>query len=372
MGKAWRDERWDSFTLVTPNWQLRLPDMEYEGQNPEGFLTRQEVIDYLKRFAEQFDPPIKEGVKATSVESAPNSDQFIVNTDNGTYSASNVVVATGTFQKPDIPEFSDKLSDDLMQIHSSEYENPDQLPPGGVLVVGSGQSGCQIAEELFNSGRQVYLSTGRANRLPRRYRGKDFTRWLKLTGFIDRTVDELESPSERFDPNPHVSGKDGGHTINLHQFYKRGIQLLGHAVDGEGKQLEFAPDLEENLTAADRAAREFKEGIDELIQKKGIEAPEAEDNELDDGYDAPTITSLDLDSVNLRSIIWATGYSHDFSWVDFPIFDQHGYPIQDRGVTDQPGLYFLGLHWLHTIKSGLFLGVGEDAAHVAEHIEARE
>lgn len=371
VGKSWRDERWDSFTLVTPNWQLQLPDMEYEGDDPEGFLSREEVVDYLDRFVESFDPPVREGVEATSVEPAPDSDDLIVRTSDGDYRAANVVVATGTFQRPKIPPFSDRLSDKVEQFHSSEYRNPDQLPPGAVLVVGSGQSGCQIAEELHERGREVYLSTSRVQRLPRRYRGVDSMRWLARTGFVDQTVEQLDSPKERFDPNPHVSGKDGGHTINLHRFHRDGINLLGHLQDGRGTQLEFAPDLKENLKTADNFAHQFRENIDKFIEKTGLDAPEEDVPEPRDAYEAEVITELDLEEAGIRTIIWATGYDFDFSWVQFPNFDEFGYPVQERGVTSQSGLYFVGLHWLHTIKSGLFLGVGDDAAHVVEHIASR-
>ena len=369
--KAWRDERWDSFTLVTPNWALGLPDAPYDGEDPDGFLTRQQVVEYLKGFAQRFNPPVREGIEATAVEAAPASDELIVRSSVGDFQAANVVVATGTFQRPKILPFSKQLTRDVRQIHSSQYRNPDELPRGAVLVVGSGQSGVQIAEELFAHGRRVYLSTGSAGRLPRRYRGEDAARWLERLGFFDRTVDQLPSPADRFKPSLHVSGKDGGHTLNLHCLSRDGITLLGHLRGGHETQLDIAPDLKENLVAADRAAREFKQSVDEYIQKNGLQAPEDDGPELRDGYDAPIITELDLNSTGVSTIIWATGYSFDFSWVKFPIFDEFGYPLQKRGVTSRPGLYFLGLNWLHTIKSGLLAGVGEDAAHVARHIESR-
>lgn len=371
IGKAWRDDRWDSFTLVTPNWTLRLPGMEYDGDDPEGFLTRQEVVEYLERFVELFDPPVQEGVEVTAVESVPGSDNLIVRSSAGEYQAANVVVATGTFQRPKIPAFSGHLAGDVQQIHSSEYRNPDQLRRGAVLVVGSGQSGCQIAEELFESGRKVYHSTGRAGRIPRRYRGDDMTRWLERMGFGDRTVDQLRSPADRFRSNPHVSGKGGGRTLNLHRFSRDGITLLGHLDDGRGTWLDIKPDLGENLASADKFAQEVKQRVDKFIQKQGLQAPEDNEPELRDGYEAPVMTKLDLESAGISTIIWATGYSFDFSWVKFPIFDEFSYPIQQRGVTSQPGLYFLGLHWLHTSGSSLLAGVGDDAAHVAEYIDSR-
>jgi putative flavoprotein involved in K+ transport len=372
MGKAWRDERWDSFTLVIPNWTLGMPDMAYDGDDPDGFLSRREVVEYLERFATLFNPPILEGVEVRAVEAAAGSDDLVVRTSAGDYQAANVVVAAGMFQSPRIPIFSRRLAGEVLQIHSSEYRNPEQLPPGAVLVVGSGQSGAQIAEELFEKGREVYLATGRAGRLPRRYRGEDGARWLSRMGFFDRTVDQLPSPAARFVSSAHVSGKDGGHTIDLHRFSRDGITLLGHVRDAQGTTLIIAPDLHDNLAAADKVAREFKQGVDKFIEREGLQVPEDEEPELRDGYETPVITELDLDSAGIRSIVWATGYSFDFSWVKFPILDESGYPIQERGVTTQAGLYFLGLPWLHTIESGLLSGVGRDAAHVAEHINSRD
>jgi putative flavoprotein involved in K+ transport len=371
MVKAWRDERWDSFTLVTPNWTLGLPGLADHGDDPEGFLTRLEVVEYLERFAGLFDPPVLEGVEARTVEAAPGTGELIVRSSAGNYRAANVVVAAGMFQSPRIPAFSGRLANGVKQMHSSQYRNPHQLPSGAVLVVGSGQSGAQIAEELNDHGREVYLATGRAGRLPRRYRGKDGAHWLWRTKMADRTADQLPSPAARFASSVHVSGKDGGRTLNLHRFSRDGMTLLGHLRDGDGTRLEVAPDLHHNLAAADKVAREFKQAVDKFIETEGLQAPEDDEPELRYGYDAPIITELDLDAAGISTIIWATGYSFDFSWVKPPIFDEFGYPMQQRGVTPQPGLYFLGLPWLHTIKSGLLAGVGDDAAYVAEHIQSR-
>ena len=208
IAKAWRDERWDSFTLVIPNWTLGLPDAAYDGDDPDGFLTREEVVGYLESFANRFDPPILEGVEATAVEAAPGSDDLIVRSSAGDYRASNVVVAAGLFQSPRVPALSKGLTGDVKQMHSSQYRNAEQLPRGAVLVVGSGQSGAQIAEELFEHGREVYLATGRAGRLPRRYRGEDGAHWHWRTGVTDRTVEQLPSPAARVAASAHVSGKD--------------------------------------------------------------------------------------------------------------------------------------------------------------------
>lgn len=371
IGEMWRSRKWDSFSLVTPNWQLQLPGFPYDGDNPDGYLPREEIVRYLEDYAAMFNPPVRLGVEARSVESNSNGDGYEIETSAGVLEASNVVVATGTFQMPSIPDFSQKIMPQVVQIHSSQYQNPDALPPGAVLVVGSGQSGCQIAEELNQSGRKVYLCTSKVGRAPRRYRGKDFIKWLDEIGMIDNTVDTLDSPEERFSPNPHVSGKNGGRTLNLHRFARNGVTLLGRLKNARRSKIKLEEDLMENLAMADQFASELKKGIDTFIEKAGIDAPEENHQELNDGYDCEVITELDLESEDITSIIWAGGYDFDFSWIKFPIFDEFGYPIQKRGVTEQPGLYFLGLHWMHTLKSGLFLGVGDDTAHIAGHIADR-
>jgi putative flavoprotein involved in K+ transport len=371
IGESWKSKKWDSFTLVTPNWQLRLPGFAYDGNDPDGFLTRDEVAEYVDDYASQFNPPIRLGVEASSVEKGNNGDGFRVETNAGELEADNVVVATGTFQKPSIPDFSLRISPDVVQMHSSRYRNPEVLPPGAVLVVGGGQSGCQIAEELYQSGRKVYLCTSNTRRAPRRYRGKDFTWWLDKMGVIDDTVDDLDSPEERFDPNPYVTGKNGGYTLNLHRFARDGVTLLGGLKDAEGPKVKMAGNLKENLTRADKFAAQLKKGVDKFIKKTSMDAPEEDQPELRAGYEAERITDLDLKAAGIKTIIWATGYDFNYNWVKFPIWDEFGYPVQERGVTQVPGLYFAGLHWMYTLKSGLFIGVGEDTAHVVEHIEAR-
>jgi len=370
IGESWRG-RWDSFTLVTPNWQLQLPGHPYQGDNPDGFLPRDQVVEYLEDYAATFDPPIQFRVEVTAVERNESGDNYRVATTDGDYEAPRVVVAVGAFQYPDIPSFSQNAVAEIVQLHSSEYKNPAALPAGNVLVVGSGQSGCQIAQELNDSGRRVYLCTGSATRLPRRYRGKDGMWWAMKLGITEQTVDELDSPAERFAANPHISGKDGGQEINLHQFARDGIHLLGRLEDLQGWQATLAPDLHQNLARADQAAADFLAGVDRYVRKAGLEAAEETVTELQDGYQQEVTTELDLAEAGIKVIVWATGFDWDFSWVRLPIFDEWGYPVQERGVTGYPGLYFLGLHWLHTLKSGLFLGVGGDAEHIAERIAER-
>ena len=363
--KAWR-ERWDSFTLITPNWTIRLPGAEYQGDAPDSFTARDEVVAYFKEYIERFELPIRYGIRVTSVE--PVETGYLVRTEEAEFKAANVVIATGMYQQPKIPPFSSNLSSEILQLHSSEYHNPEALPEGAVLVVGSAQSGCQIAEELYQSGRKVYLSVSSAARVPRRYRGKDITQWLDDLGFYDRTADQLPSPRAKFGGSIHGTGKDGGHTINLHQFSRDGVVLLGHIQSVQEDRIELTPDLMESLAKADKFEEDVVKQVDEYIEKTGLDAPLETLPELRDGYEAEVILDLDLKSVGITTVIWATGYKFDFNIVRLPVFDEDGYPQQKRGVTEYPGLYFVGLPFLHTGKSGLLLGVGDDAAHVVSVI----
>jgi putative flavoprotein involved in K+ transport len=233
-----------------------------------------------------------------------------------------------------------------------------------VLVVGSAQSGMQISEELYQSRRKVYLSTGFAPRVPRRYRGRDIVSWLVDIGFFDQTVDSLPSPKARFIGNPQVSGKDGGHSLNLHQFVRDGVTLLGHISDAQAGRVLFKPDLKENLAKSDKAEKDIIERIDQHIQTHGINVPPETLPDLQDGYAVEEITGLDLNSAGITTVIWAIGYTFDYSLVKLPVTDEDGFPIQKRGMTQYPGLYFVGMNWLSTRKSAILLGVNEDVEQI--------
>ena len=382
VGETWRSKRWDSFTLVTPNWMCNLPGYPYAGDDPDGFLPRDGVVTYLERYAQSFRAPVREGVRVTSIkarephESAPTA--YVVETDQGTFETPVVVVATGFFEQPKVPAVAANLPPHILQVHSSQYKNPDMLPPGAVLVVGSGQSGCQIAEELNIAGRQVYLCTGGAGRLLRRYRGKDATWWAIKAGLFEQTVDKLPSPRAKFAGNPHASGVRGGHTINLHRFARDGIVLLGHFKGLEGgTRVLLAADLKENLAKADKAAADIRQAVDGFIQKAGLPIPppdatNTDEYEGDDGYHQQEVLQLDVGEAGIGSVVWAAGFNFDYSFVRLPVFDEDGYPLQQRGVTAYRGLYFMGVHFQHKAKSDLFYGVGEDAEHVAAAIATQQ
>ena len=367
IGDTWR-HRWDAFCLVTPNWTCNLPDFPYDGDDPDGFMLRDEIVDYVVRFAQSFDPPLHGGVEVHRVSPSSDGGRFSLDTSMGEFAADNVIIATGTHQKPRIPAWADRLGDDIFQVHSYDYRNPAQIPDGAVLVVGSGQSGCQIVEDLFVTGRDVHLSVGKGQRVPRRYRGKDFMEWSKITGLLEIPVENHRlGPAVRFQKQPLASGRDGGRTINLRQFALNGIKLHGRLADANEHQVSFADDLAENLDAMDKICAERTAAIDKYIAENGIDAPE---NDLAAVEWQPTSepTTLDLRQAGINSVIYGTGFYYDFGWLDFPIFDDRGYPRYERGVTEVPGLYFIGLHWMHTQGSGLFSGVGRDAEYIVGQI----
>ena len=369
VANAWRNQRWDSFTLVTPNFQVRMPGAECNGTDPYGFMPLAEVVKYFDDYVERFRLSVHCEVEVFSVEKM--QEEYLVRTSEGDYQADNVVIATGLYQSPKIPHFSTAIPADILQIHSMEYRNLSYLRDGAVLVVGTGQSGAQIAEEIYQSGRRVYLSIGSAGRVPRRYRGKDINDWFTRMGMFDTKVGELKSPQAKFAPHPQISGKNGGESLNLHQFARDGVVLLGHVRDVRQGQLIIAPDLKETLAKVDRFEIDALQMVDDYILRMGLSAPPGDVPQLRDGYEQEVISELDLRASGISTVIWATGYTFDFSLVKLPVFDGNGYPIQKRGVTEYNGLYFLGMPWLHSRRSGILFGVGDDAAYLAAHIAAR-
>jgi putative flavoprotein involved in K+ transport len=370
-GEAWRNHRWDSFTFVTPNWSFRLPGAAYDGPDPDGYMTRAEIVSRFEQYVERFHLPLRYGVTATSVEAGAGGTGFTVRTNEVTWQAKRVVIATGMFQHGKVPAFAANIPASVRQLESGQYRSPQALEAGAVLVVGSGQSGAQIAEELNQAGRKVYLCTGSTGHAPRRYRGRDLYEWISLTGFLDRTVAQLPNPQMRSYSPPLITGKDGGHTLNLHRFYRDRVTLLGHLNGYEDGCMALAPDLNENLAKADQQEANLLKMVDMYIEKTGTAAPAREPVEvLKDAYAAPAIPLLNLKQAGISTIIWANGFRFDFSLVKFPVFDDNGFPLSRRGVTQVPGLYFAGLPFLDTIKSGLLLGVGESAAYLADQITA--
>ncbi len=290
-------------------------------------------------------------------------------TSGGAVHADNVVVAAGAYQRPTSAPLAARVPADVFQLHTSEYRRPEQLPPGGVLVVGSGQSGCQISEELLAAGRAVYLSVGRCPWLPRRYRGRELVHWLIETRLADDTADNLPSPSARLTCNPPVSGNDGGHDCNPRWLARRGATLLGRVEGIEEGVVQVGGGLEESLANGEEFVANFKRRVDEYIEATGLDVAAPEPDEPDPPISR--LTELDLPGEGVGTILWANGFRPDHSWIEGVQTDEQGWPVHERGVSPLSGLFFVGLHWLHKRKSSLFLGVGEDAAHVVENLESR-
>lgn len=367
IGDTWR-RRWDSFCLVTPNWCCQLPGFPYDGDDPEGFMLRDQIVDYVARFARSFDPPFRGGVEVRRVGAARGGPAFSLDTSEGPLTADNVIIAAGTHQHPNIPAWAGKLADGVTQLHTRDYRNPDQLPEGAVLIVGSGQSGCQVAEDLLGAGREVHLCVGKAGRIPRRYRGRDALAWEVETGYFEVTVDDHpKGPAIRFKPHPHLSGRDGGRTIDLRRLALAGVRLHGRLLDAQGTRVSFADDLADSLDAIDKDCLEYTAEIDAHIAANGLDAPEETPEPVDWRPD-PEPSTFDLAQAGIACVIHATGFHFDFGWIELAAFDERGYPRYRRGVTEVPGLYFVGLHWLHTLGSGLFYQVGRDAAFVVDHL----
>ena len=375
VAETWRSQRWDSFTLVTPNWMTQLPGFPYRGEDPNGFLPHDGIVLTLERYAQSFHAPLRSGVQATAVLLEPEGHGYLVETSEGSIEAANVVLATGGFPRPRLPQASAATPVNIMQLHSSQYRRPKLLPSGAVLVVGSGQSGSQIAEELHQSRRQVYLCVSRCGRSPRRYRGKDVMWWVNQMGGYNRTVDQLPSPDARFACHPDLTGKDGGHEIDLRQLASGGVVLLGRLQAIQGSHATLASDLEENLDRADAQALQLMHTIDDFVLRTDMDAPAesmSEDPSSKWTPPAEPILELDLYAAGISAVIWATGFQMDFGWVHVPVFDAAGTPLHKRGITSAPGLYFLGLPWLYKEKSALLFGIGEDAAYLASAIAARD
>ncbi len=368
VAERWRSERWDSLHFQFPNWSLALPDQVYEGDEPDGFAPRDEVVRFIERYAGRLAEVIRCGVQVTSLHRAASGIGFELATSGGPLAARHVVVAAGPYQRPQLPRWSSELPADVAQLHARDYRRPRDLPDGAVVVIGSGASGCQIADELVEAGRRTFLSVGRHRRVPRRYRGRDVFWWRREMGELDRTADEMP-PSLRSAP-PLVTGVKGGYDVDLRQSAARGLRLCGHLTAVAGATLTWADDLDETLRAGDRHFRDFLSEVDAYVARTGLDVTAGPNSGELPGAEAHVASprALDLRDERVGAVIWATGYALDFGWIAIPVFDEHGRPRQRRGATEVPGLYFVGLQWLHKAKSSFLCGVGEDAAHIADRI----
>ena len=371
LGERWRSERWDSFCFQFPNWTIELPDYKYQCDNPDAFAPGREIVRFIEDYARFIKAPTRCGVEVTSLEQIVDSRRYLLTTNNGTIDAANVVIATGPYQMPLIPAMTNSVPKNIFQVHSNGYRKPAQLPPGAVLVVGSGASGCQIADDLSQSGRQVYLSVGRHTRVPRKYRGKDFAYWGPALGRTEQIVDSvpehLRKGSELL-----LTGANGGYDVDLRAMAGRGIVLLGHLQAIKDGELVVADDLAQNLAKGDELFENFKKAIDEYVAKAGLEVPEDPRPMIPKDVLTP-ISHLNLNGAGISAIVWASGFRCNFDFVKLPVFDEAGEPVHRRGVTQFPGIYFLGLRWLYKRKSAFLLRASgaEDATYLAEQITAR-
>ena len=366
VAERWRSERWDGLYFQFPNWSIRLPDFPFPHTARDGFAGSAEIVEFLDAYAGFISAPIRCGVAVTALRPRGGKSGFVADTSAGSIEAENVVVATGPYQRAKIPPLLDDESS-LFQVPASRYRAPDQLPSGAVLVVGSGASGAQISDELARAGRKVYLSIGRHRRMPRRYRGCDFIWWLEALGLYEMTVEQRGPPL----PQPLITGAYGGQTIDFREYAARGVVLLGRVASAHNGVLDIAADLAENLAAGDAALEGFLDKADRHAESAAPDLPQdpaARHKQPDPDCVTAPIRRLDLARSGIGAVVWATGYLPDYDWIELPVLNTSGAPVHRHGVTDIPGLYFLGLQWLAKMKSSFLSGVHEDAARLADQI----
>jgi putative flavoprotein involved in K+ transport len=366
IAERWRSERWDSLVANGPAWHDRFPGMEFPDAHPDSFPPKEKVADYFVAYAKMIAAPVRCGVEVRKVRRNEGRPGFLVETSDGTFEANNVVAATGAFQRPFIPKLVPEDAG-IVQLHSTAYRNPGQLPGGAVLVVGAGSSGVQIADELLRAGKRVYLSVGPHQRPPRAYRGYDYCWWLGVLGKWD-----LETPRPGTEHvTIAVSGAHGGYTIDFRRLAEQGMTLVGMTQSYKNGMLTFAPDLADNIAHGDANYMAVLDEADAYVLRNGLDLPEEADaREI--GPDPACVTKpireLDLKDAGITSIIWATGFTSDYCWLKVDAFDEKGKPKHQRGVSSEPGIYFLGLSWQSRRGSAFIWGVWHDAKHLADRI----
>ncbi len=363
VAETWRSRRWDSFCLVTPNWSWQLPGDEYSGSDPDGFMSVTEIVDDFQKWADSFAAPVREQTEVLSVEA--HKAGFKLGLAGGDLFARTVVVATGAYQRPHCPRGAEMIPGVVHQVLAEDYGNPDHLPPGNVLVVGSGQTGCQLAEELHEAGHHVYMSCGRAPWVPRRLDGRDIVWWMAQDGWMERTPDTLPNPGARLVSNPLTTGHGGGRDLHLRTLHAMGVELIGHFIGADSERVYFADDLAVSADFGDARLRDFFKYVEKHCEVAGWQVP---------AFDWPqplrlaVRTELDMEREGITSVIWTSGYRPDYAWVKLPVVDEMGFPLQTDGASPVPGLYFCGIHWMRKLKSAILYGAGEDAEVVARHI----
>jgi putative flavoprotein involved in K+ transport len=361
VGERWLSERWDSARLLSPNWQSRLPGYRYEGGDPNGYMRAGDVAGYLEGYARSFDCPLLTGTSVQAVEH--DGGDYVVRTDRGTWVATAVVVATGACSTPRVPAMSAGLSSDIDQLVPTRYRNPEQLAPGGVLVVGASASGIQLADEIVRSGRDVTLAVGRHRRAPRRWRGRDILKWLDEIGVWSEEVGP-KGPQ----PSLQLVGTDEYRNLDLEMLGRRGVRLAGRAVGIENDRVRFADDLAETMAEADAKLLALLGRIEEHIEDRGLAGSLPPAERVSPLAPPAAPASLDLHAAGYGTVLWATGFRRSYPWLKVPVLDERGEIRQGRGIADVPGLYVLGLPFLRRRNSHTLDGVGRDAVELADHL----
>ncbi len=367
LAESWRSSRWDSLRLLTPNWMTRLPGWRYQGTDSEGFMSAAELTAYLENYAQSFDAPIQSWNSVTDV--APVADGYRVTTTQGSWLARNVVMATGA--RPHVPDYhAARLDPSIQQVHTTRYRNPDQLPDGGVLVVGASASGAQIAAELRGAGRGVILAVGAHTRLPRRYRGIDIMWWLEQIGALSRTIDQVRDPRRASrEPSLQLGTGSSNDELNLATLSEMGVVITGRFTDTDGHQVHFADDLEAAVTAAESRLEQTLAEVDRFIQSTGLEAEVLPKEPVHPVSVTAQLDALNLKATGISTVVWATGFRHEYPWLRVPVLDRHGDVRQHRGITSAPGLYVIGQRFMHRRDSSFIDGARHDARTICEHIE---
>lgn len=365
VGETWRSRRWDSFCLVTPNWSVKLPGATYSGPDPDGFMGRAELVDHFQSWADSFKAPVQTHSNVSSL--GRDDGGFVLTLPDHEVRAATVVVATGAYQRAHRPPGSERLDAGVKQLLAEEYTSAQALPPGAVLVVGSGQTGCQLAEELHEAGRRVLLACGRCPWAPRRLGSHDLFWWLAETGFLDRTPDQLPSPAARLIGNPQATGHGGGHDLHYRTLHAKGIELLGRFSGADGTRLVFADDLAASVDFGDARLADLWKYIETCCAATGHRLP---DLAWPEPFRIKTRTEVDAVAEGIGAVIWTSGFRPAYDWVRLPVFDEMGFPIQVDGRSNEPGLYFVGAPWMRKLQSPTLYGVGQDAEIVARQIVA--